>query len=85
MDGADVRFWMGFGDHYINVFTVLKNIGLLSEQPVKLAEGQEVVPLKVVKPACPIRLRSPLTRGQDLHRRLREGPEGRQGKDRLHL
>jgi saccharopine dehydrogenase-like NADP-dependent oxidoreductase len=28
MDGADVRFWMGFGDHYINVFTVLKSIGL---------------------------------------------------------
>ncbi len=50
---ADVRFWMGFGDHYINVFTVLKNIGLLSEQPVKLAEGQEVVPLKVVKACLP--------------------------------
>lgn len=53
MDGADVRFWMGFGDHYINVFTVLKNIGLLSEQPVKTAEGQEVVPLKVVKACLP--------------------------------
>ncbi|PSK80345.1 carboxynorspermidine dehydrogenase [Limimaricola soesokkakensis] len=50
---ADVRFWMGFGEHYINVFTVLKNIGLLSEQPVKLAEGQEVVPLKVVKACLP--------------------------------
>ncbi|MBB3977505.1 saccharopine dehydrogenase-like NADP-dependent oxidoreductase [Rhizobium azooxidifex] len=53
MDGADVRFWMGFGDHYINVFTVLKNIGLLSEQPVKLADGTEVVPLKVVKACLP--------------------------------
>ncbi|MCO6187440.1 saccharopine dehydrogenase family protein [Rhizobium sp. L1K21] len=53
MDGADVRFWMGFGDHYINVFTVLKNIGLLSEQPVKLANGDEVVPLKVVKACLP--------------------------------
>ena len=50
---ADVRFWMGFGDHYINVFTVLKNIGLLSEQPVMTAEGQEVVPLKVVKACLP--------------------------------
>ncbi|MCV2867555.1 saccharopine dehydrogenase family protein [Defluviimonas sp. WL0002] len=50
---ADVRFWMGFGDHYINVFTVLKNLGLLSEQPVKTAEGQEVVPLKVVKAVLP--------------------------------
>ena len=51
--GADVRFWMGFGDHYINVFTVLKNLGLLSEKPVKTAEGQEVIPLKVVKAVLP--------------------------------
>lgn len=50
---ADVRFWMGFGDHYINVFTVLNNLGLLSEKPVKTAEGQEVVPLKVVKAVLP--------------------------------
>ncbi|MBO9453735.1 saccharopine dehydrogenase family protein [Paracoccus sp. R12_1] len=50
---ADVRFWMGFGDHYINVFTVLQNLGLLSEHPVKTAEGQEVVPLKVVKAVLP--------------------------------
>lgn len=50
---ADVRFWMGFGDHYINVFTVLKNLGLLSEQPVMTAEGQEVIPLKVVKAVLP--------------------------------
>ena len=53
MDGANVRFWMGFGDHYINVFTVLKSLGLLSEQPVKTAEGLEVVPLKVVKAVLP--------------------------------
>lgn len=53
MDGADVRFWMGFSDHYINVFTVLKSIGLLSEQPIRTAEGQEVVPLKVVKACLP--------------------------------
>lgn len=50
---ADVRFWMGFGDHYINVFTVLKNLGLLSEKPVRTAEGLEVVPLKVVKAVLP--------------------------------
>ena len=50
---ADVRFWMGFGPHYINVFTVLKNLGLLSEKPVRTAEGQEVVPLKVVKAVLP--------------------------------
>ncbi len=50
---ADVRFWMGFGDHYINVFSVLKNLGLLSEQPVTTAEGLEVVPLKLVKAILP--------------------------------
>jgi hypothetical protein len=50
---ADIRFWMGFGDHYINVFTVLQNLGLLSEQPVKTAEGLEVVPLKLVKAVLP--------------------------------
>ena len=50
---ADVRFWMGFGDHYINVFTVLNNLGLLSEQSVTTAEGLEVVPLKLVKAILP--------------------------------
>lgn len=53
LDVPDIRFWMGFGDHYINVFTVLKNLGLLSEKPVRLADGQEVVPLKVVKAVLP--------------------------------
>lgn len=50
---ADVRFWMGFGEHYINVFTVLQNLGLLSEKPVVTAEGLEVVPLKLVKAVLP--------------------------------
>ena len=49
----NIRFWMGFGEHYINVFTVLKNLGLLSEKPVRTAEGVEVVPLKVVKALLP--------------------------------
>ncbi|MBN1384258.1 MAG: saccharopine dehydrogenase family protein [Elusimicrobia bacterium] len=53
IDAKSIRFWMGFGDHYINCFTVLKNIGLLSEFPVKTAEGLEVVPLKVVKACLP--------------------------------
>ncbi|AHA27589.1 saccharopine dehydrogenase family protein [Candidatus Liberibacter americanus] len=53
MNGADIRFWMGFSDHYINVFTILKNIGLLSEQPIRTAEGIEVAPLKIVKSALP--------------------------------
>lgn len=51
---AQIRFWMGFSDHYINVFTVLKRLGLLSEQPVRTARGQEVVPLEVVKAVLPV-------------------------------
>ncbi|MCB1475720.1 MAG: saccharopine dehydrogenase family protein [Rhodobiaceae bacterium] len=53
LDVPDIRFWMGFGERYINVFNVLNNIGLLSEQPVVTAEGEEIVPLKVVKAALP--------------------------------
>ncbi|AFR26931.1 saccharopine dehydrogenase [Bartonella quintana] len=53
LDVPNIRFWMGFSERYITVFTVLKNLGLLSEQPIKTAEGQEVVPLKVVKAVLP--------------------------------
>ncbi|WP_455477022.1 saccharopine dehydrogenase family protein [Bartonella sp. B41] len=53
LDVQNVRFWMGFSERYITVFTVLKNLGLLSEQPIKTAEGQEVIPLKVVKAVLP--------------------------------
>ena len=53
IDAESIRFWMGFSDHYINCFSVLKNIGLLSEQPVRTAEGVEIVPLKVVKACLP--------------------------------
>jgi saccharopine dehydrogenase-like NADP-dependent oxidoreductase len=53
LDVPDIRFWMGFGEHYINVFTVLNSLGLLSERPVRTAEGQEVIPLKLVKAVLP--------------------------------
>ncbi|QAT17352.1 saccharopine dehydrogenase [Candidatus Velamenicoccus archaeovorus] len=53
IDADSIRFWMGFGDHYINVFTVLTNLGLTSEKPVRTAEGVEVVPLKVLKAILP--------------------------------
>lgn len=53
LDVPNIRFWMGFSEHYINVFTVLKNLGLLSEQPVRTARGLEVVPLEVVKAVLP--------------------------------
>lgn len=53
IDANSIRFWMGFGNHYINVFTVLRTLGFLSHLPVTLSTGQEVVPLKVVKALLP--------------------------------
>ena len=53
IDARSIRFWMGFGDHYINVFTVLRTLGLLDHEPVQLADGGAVVPLKVVKAVLP--------------------------------
>ncbi len=53
IDADNIRFWMGFGDHYINVFTVLRTLGFLSHLPVTLTTGQEVVPLKLVKALLP--------------------------------
>ncbi|MFC1709223.1 saccharopine dehydrogenase family protein [Candidatus Omnitrophota bacterium] len=53
IDANTIRFWMGFGDHYLNVFSVLSNLGLTSEHPIKTAEGLEVVPLKVLKAILP--------------------------------
>ena len=49
----NIRFWMGFSEHYINVFGVLKNLGLLSEKPVRTSHGQYVVPLEVLKAVLP--------------------------------
>jgi saccharopine dehydrogenase-like NADP-dependent oxidoreductase len=53
INARSIRFWMGFGDHYLNVYGVLRNLGMLSEKPVRTAEGVEVVPLKVLKAVLP--------------------------------
>ncbi len=53
IDANSIRFWMGFGDHYINVFTVLRTLGFLSHLPVRLATGEDVVPLKVTRALLP--------------------------------
>jgi saccharopine dehydrogenase-like NADP-dependent oxidoreductase len=53
IDAKSIRFWMGFGDHYLNVYGVLRNLGMLSEKPVTTAEGVKVVPLKVLKAVLP--------------------------------
>ncbi len=53
IDAQSIRFWMGFSEHYISVFNVLKNVGMLSEKPVRTAEGVDVIPLKVLKAVLP--------------------------------
>lgn len=53
IDANSIRFWMGFSDHYINVFTVLTNLGLTSEKPIKMSDGTEIVPLKFLKAILP--------------------------------
>jgi saccharopine dehydrogenase-like NADP-dependent oxidoreductase len=53
INANSIRFWMGFSDHYITCFNVLKNIGLLSIEKITTDDGQTVVPLKVVKACLP--------------------------------
>lgn len=52
IDAERIEFWMGFSERYIEVFNVLKNLGLLSPDPVAV-EGQPVVPIKLVKALLP--------------------------------
>ncbi len=47
-----IEFWMGFGERYLTVFSVLQNLGLLSGEPVDV-EGTPVIPLKLVKAVLP--------------------------------
>lgn len=48
-----IEFWMGFSDEYLNYFNVMKNIGLLSPDPVTTSDGISVSPLKVLKAILP--------------------------------
>ena len=46
------RFWMTFGDAYINHVTVLQNIGMTRIDPV-IYEGNEIIPLQFLKAVLP--------------------------------
>ncbi len=48
-----ITFWMGFGDHYINCFRVLLNVGMLRHDPVTTTDGQTVIPIRVLKAVLP--------------------------------
>ncbi|OWU70207.1 saccharopine dehydrogenase [Roseovarius sp. 22II1-1F6A] len=46
------RFWMTFGDAYINHVTVLQNVGMTSIEPV-MHDGKEIIPLQFLKTVLP--------------------------------
>lgn len=46
------RFWMTFGDTYINHVTVLQNVGMTSIVPV-IHDGKEIVPLQFLASVLP--------------------------------
>lgn len=48
-----IEFWMGFSDKYLNYFNALRDVGMLSTEPVTTAEGISVSPLKVLKAVLP--------------------------------
>lgn len=46
------RFWMTFGQKYLNVLNVLQEVGLTSIKPI-VYEGHEIVPLQFLKAVLP--------------------------------
>ncbi len=47
-----IRFWMTFGEQYINHLKVLQNVGMTRIDPVDF-EGKKIVPLKFLKAVLP--------------------------------
>ncbi len=47
-----IRFWMTFGEQYINHLQVLQNVGMTRIEPVEF-EGQKIVPLQFLKAVLP--------------------------------
>jgi len=47
-----IRFWMTFGEAYINHLQVLQNVGMTSIEPLEY-EGHQIVPLQFLKAVLP--------------------------------
>ena len=70
------RFWMTFGDSYINHVTVLQNVGMTGIDPV-LHNGQEIIPLQFLKTLLPDPSElGELTRGKTCIGDIITGPAG---------
>ncbi|MFT4549232.1 MAG: carboxynorspermidine synthase [Verrucomicrobiales bacterium] len=48
-----IEFWMGFGDNYLKYFNVMRDIGLITADPITTCNGITVEPLKVLKAVLP--------------------------------
>jgi carboxynorspermidine synthase len=48
-----IEFWMGFGERYLSYFNALRDVGMLSPNPVTTSDGITVSPLKVLKAVLP--------------------------------
>ncbi|HOS17364.1 MAG TPA: saccharopine dehydrogenase family protein, partial [Bacteroidales bacterium] len=46
------RFWMTFGQKYLNVLNVLQEVGMTSIKPI-MYEGKEIIPLQFLKAVLP--------------------------------
>ena len=47
-----IRFWMTFGEAYLNHLKVLENVGMTGIEPVSF-QGQEIIPLQFLKALLP--------------------------------
>ena len=47
-----IRFWMTFGEAYLNHLKVLENVGMTGVEPVSF-QGQEIIPLQFLKVILP--------------------------------
>ncbi|MEC7903658.1 MAG: saccharopine dehydrogenase family protein [Verrucomicrobiota bacterium] len=47
-----IRFWMTFGEAYLNHLKVLENVGMTGIEPVSF-QGQEIIPLQFLKVILP--------------------------------
>jgi saccharopine dehydrogenase (NAD+, L-lysine-forming) len=48
-----IRFWMTFGEPYLQHLRVLENVGMTRIDPVRYEDGHEVVPIKFLKALLP--------------------------------
>ena len=51
-DLKQARFWMTFGDQYLNYLNVLQNVGLTSIKPINF-KNMEIIPLEFLKEVLP--------------------------------